>query len=85
MPSDSQRILDIIELVNEGYLEQLLISQDVDGKHFLRKYGGYGYAYVLLAILPIIRKAGLSQDQIDTIIRRNPRRLLSFASYNLRV
>lgn len=35
MPSDAQRISQILELVKEGYGEKVLLSQDIHTKHRL--------------------------------------------------
>jgi phosphotriesterase-related protein len=77
-PSDSQRINYIIQLIEEGYLNQILVSQDHCFKHLLVSYGGYGYAHILRDLVPVMLSKGLSQEQINTIMVDNPKRLLTF-------
>ncbi len=77
--ADSMRISQIIELIEDGYLNQILISQDVFYKISLSRYGGFGYDYILKTILPIMRSKGLTDEQIHTITAENPKRFLTFA------
>jgi phosphotriesterase-related protein len=68
----------VVELRERGYLHQILLSQDNCVRPFLRTYGGGGYDYVLTKFVPMLRAAGVSTEQIDIILRENPRRLLAF-------
>jgi len=78
LPNDHQRINEIIELINQGYLNQILISQDICWKHRLRSYGGHGYDHILRNAVPIMRIKGMSEEQIHTLLVDNPKRLLTF-------
>jgi len=79
IPSPTQRINDIIQLIADGYLDQILISGDTCFKHQLVNYGGYGYAHILRDIVPLMRNKGMSDEQIHTLLVENPKRVLSFA------
>jgi phosphotriesterase-related protein len=57
-------------------LKQLLISQDIGFKHRLHHYGGQGYEYLLTNTLPWMKQRGFTQEEIDTIVIHNPRRLI---------
>lgn len=78
--SDMQRINDIKRLIADGYLNQLLVSQDIATKHRLVSYGGFGYAHILRDIVPVMRVKGMSDEQIYTLLVENPKRVLSFSS-----
>jgi phosphotriesterase-related protein len=74
------RIVDILrELLSRGFVEQILLSQDVCHDSQLRRYGGNGYTYLAESFLPRLRDAGVSEDEIRTITVGNPRRLLTIA------
>jgi len=75
-PRDTERIAALVELVQRGYLERLLVSHDVCTKMQLVAYGGWGYGHLSRHIEPRLRKAGLTDAQIATIRVANPRRLL---------
>jgi phosphotriesterase-related protein len=77
--SDVKRINNIIGLIKNGYLNHILISQDIGTKDRLTAYGGTGYAHILRDVVPIMRIKGLSEEQINTLLVENPGRVLSFA------
>jgi phosphotriesterase-related protein len=74
------RIVDNLrELLSRGFVDRILLSQDVCHDTQLRRYGGNGYTYLAEAFLPRLRAAGVSDDEIRTITVDNPRRLLTIA------
>jgi len=77
--TDSMRIGQIMELIKDGYLNQIVISHDIFYKASLSRYGGFGYSYIPKIIIPMMRKRGLTEEEIHTITVENPKRLLSFA------
>lgn len=77
MPSDVQRIYHIRELISEGFLDRILISQDCCFKHKYVRYGGYGYAHILEHIIPWMRQRGFTEEQIHTIVVENPKCVLT--------
>ena len=79
VPSDSERIKAIIELIANGYIDHILVSSDHCFKHLYVTYGGYGYAYILRDIVPLMRDYGMSGEQIHTLLVENPKRVLSYA------
>lgn len=74
---DEQRARNARAVVDAGFVERLLLSQDVCFPQHLRWYGGYGYGYLLTTFVPMLHAAGVTQPQIDTILVANPARLLS--------
>ncbi len=77
-PSDAQRVNAIMALIDEGFLNQILISSDMCRKHRLWSYGGPGYAHILENVVPLMRAKGVPEEQIHTILVENPKRLLQF-------
>lgn len=75
---DSERLLALAELCEQGYEKQLMMSQDVFTKLQRIKYGGWGYAYILKHIEPRLRYMGVSKKQIDTMMIDNPKRILAY-------
>ena len=76
MLCDRERIEQIIELINEGYLKQILVSQDISQKMMLLRYGGHGYSHILRNIVPRMLVWGITREQIHTILVENPKRML---------
>ena len=78
IPSDTQRIKEIMQLIEMGYINQILISLDICMKRHLICYGGKGYNHLSKYVLPLMLRQGMTQQQIDTIMIDNPKRLLTF-------
>lgn len=78
MPNDATRVDYLIALIDRGYRDKLLISLDVCHKTQLSRYGGDGYNHILDNVLPIMRRKGMSNEDIDAITIRNPAEMLAF-------
>jgi phosphotriesterase-related protein len=74
---DFERVQAIKHLIGAGYLRQILMSNDVCLKTLLHKYGGWGYDHVLTNVVPMMRDEGITQEQIDVLLKDNPRRHLA--------
>jgi len=79
LPNDAQRVNEIKELIAEGYVNQILISQDICQKADLYCFGGRSYCHILERMVPLMRDKGISEEHIDTILVGNAKRLLQFA------
>jgi len=79
LPNDTQRIYEIISLIEEGHIGQIVLSHDICCKTRRVKYGGWGYVHLLRYIVPMMLQRGMTREQIDNIMVQNPRRLLCFA------
>jgi phosphotriesterase-related protein len=79
LPNDGQRIRSIAGLVRRGYAHQVVISHDICTRTRLRRFGGHGYGHLLENAVPLMRRRGLSDDDILQMLVRTPRRLLAFA------
>lgn len=78
-PTDAERIESLRRLVERGWADQLLISTDICMKFLLKRYGGHGYAHVLTSVVPAMRRAGIGEHAISTILVDTPTRLLALA------
>jgi phosphotriesterase-related protein len=75
-PRDTERVAGLKELIQSGFAQHLLISQDVCQKIELKKFGGHGYAHILRYTVPMMKRMGISDEHIHTILVENPRRML---------
>ena len=76
-PSDFDIVTGLVDLADRGYIEQLLISQDMGGvKTRLLAYGGWGYAHILNHVIPLFRNAGWGNDETGILMVGNPARIL---------
>lgn len=77
-PSDGARIKAVLTMMDDGFADRLLISQDTCQKSQLQTYGGFGYGYIPRIIAPDLVSMGADQHEVDQILIDNPRRLLAF-------
>ncbi len=75
-PYDAERARMIRKFVDLGYIKQIYISCDIDGRTLMKNWGGWGYSHLITAGLNLLRREGLSWQQIDQITRINPREFL---------
>lgn len=76
-PRDVERVAGLVKAIESGLSSQLLISQDVCMKTHLREFGGNGYDHILTNIIPMLKAKGVTQKDLDVILRDNPRRVLA--------
>jgi phosphotriesterase-related protein len=79
-PRDTDRIRAIKHLFDMGLGERVLVSQDICMKMQMERYGGWGYGHIVKRVVPRFRRAGLGDQELETLLVRNPRRLLTFAA-----
>lgn len=77
-PSDPERVDAVLELVEDGYLENLLFSQDICMKIQRTKYGGFGYGHILNNVRSMLEHHGMTDTEFRTITEDNPQRMLTF-------
>jgi phosphotriesterase-related protein len=78
MPNDATRIEHLLALIAAGHRERLLVAHDVCHKHRLRKYGGEGYSHLLENVVPVMRRKGMREEDIEALFVSNPARMLAF-------
>ena len=79
LPTDYMRLAYIRALIEHGHGERIVISHDICTKTRLVTYGGHGYGHIVRNVVPLMRKKGFTEHEIDAILVRTPRRLLTFA------
>jgi phosphotriesterase-related protein len=79
IPNDGLSLTAVLQLLNKGFLEQVLLSMDVCLKTCLAAYGGPGYAHIQEVGVRMMADKGLTNDQIEIITTRNPARALSLS------
>ena len=77
MPNDAMRIDHIRQLFAAGFKRSVLISQDICVKSRLAKYGGEGYAHIPQRVVPLFRRKGFSDEELDQLLVRNPAAMLT--------
>jgi len=75
---DPGRIEMVKKLIEQGYLRQVMVSNNLGLKMLQKKYGGWGYEHVLVNIKPFMLRMGLPPKAIDTLLYYNPARLIAY-------
>jgi phosphotriesterase-related protein len=77
--SDERSVRQILKFIENGYVDQLLLSSDFSSQEAETKQkGGTGYAKTLTVFVPKLRAAGVSDAMLSQIMYDNPRRFLAF-------
>ena len=69
----------LLRMLERGFGDRILLSQDVCDNSQLTFYGGNGYTYLQGTFLPRLRQRGVSEAEITRITVDNPRRILAIA------
>lgn len=75
---DQERLLDLLYLLDQGFVHQLMLSCDITKQSYLKVNGGFGYEHLFTDFIPKLRKHGVSQREVDLLLQENPRRFLAF-------
>ena len=78
LPTDYMRLGYIRDLIERGHGDRIVVSHDICTKTRLVTFGGHGYGHIQRNVIPLMRRKGFTEDEIDTILVRTPRRLLTF-------
>ncbi len=79
-PTDAEVGRTIRSLIEAGYGDRLLLSQDICTKTSLKAYGGTGYSYIEQMFVPYLKQIGVTDAHLAAIIVHNPARVLTFAA-----
>lgn len=71
--SKAKTIANLIEL---GYEDKILLSQDVTRISYLKSSDSFGYVEVCEKFIPLLREIGVKQEKINKFMITNPRRIL---------
>jgi len=77
-PTDEENAIHIKRLIDAGFVDQLLLSHDIFIKIGLQHYGGRGYGHIPTSFVPRLRAMGVTEDQIETLLVKNPQRVFTW-------
>ncbi|MBQ3296073.1 MAG: hypothetical protein IJH00_06310 [Erysipelotrichaceae bacterium] len=73
---DETRAANAIKLVEAGYEDHLLLSNDISRHTYFTSFGKQGYLAVMGSVVPLMRKQGLSEEKIRKFLIDNPSRIV---------
>lgn len=76
--SDHWRVDRILELIARGHGEQIVVSHDIVSPTRFAKYGGHGYCHINRNVVPLMKRRGVSDQDLEDILVTTPAKLLAF-------
>jgi hypothetical protein len=77
-PRADEYVRTILAIIDADFGDRICLSSDFANAKYLRKNGGPGIDMIVKTIVPRLRRAGVPDRTLHTILVENPRRLLSF-------
>ncbi len=77
---EERRAQNVIDLIEAGFRSQVLLSMDIAALNDLHSYGGKGFDYLLLTFIPLLRKLGATDEDVQVLLVDNPQRALGFST-----
>lgn len=75
--SDAERVQLIVDLLNAGLGERILISTNAVGVAKGHVSKDIAFDYLFTTFLPLLRNAGVTEEQIILLLEQNPQRILA--------
>lgn len=76
-PPDRMWVDGLVALLQAGYANRIVLSNECAFKLGYRRYGGHGYGHLLMNIVPELKYRGVSDAQLHAMLVENPARLLA--------
>ena len=76
---EERRAQNVIDLIEAGFRSQVLLSMDIATLNDLKSYGGKGFDYLLLEFIPLLRRLGATDEDVQALLIENPQRALAFS------
>jgi phosphotriesterase-related protein len=74
---DEVRLRLLLRMLEAGHEDRLLLSNDISREAYLKSRGGFGYSHLFESFVPELRRAGVGDHTLTTILEENPKRFLS--------
>lgn len=76
-PQELDYVVRVLELIEDGAIERVLLSHDVCAKTQLRCFGGTGYDHMHTFVRALFVRSGLSKNDFETMTVANPKQVLT--------
>lgn len=74
---DETRAKNIIKLIEAGYGDHIVLSNDISRRTYFTSYGQQGYLAVMKIIVPLLKEYGATQQQINKLLIDNPAEIVN--------
>jgi phosphotriesterase-related protein len=73
-----KRLVDLVaEMIRRNHASNLLLSHDMAAAPEMSTFGGFGLTHIADRFVPLLREAGVTEEEVRTITVANPARFLS--------
>ncbi len=76
--ADGRKVPMIRALIEAGHVNRVLLASDFAAAQDIQRNGGPGYAKTITRFVPMLREAGVTDDEIRAMTVDNPLRFLAF-------
>ena len=74
--SDEVRAKNIMKLIEAGYADHIVLSNDVSRRTYFTTYGKFGYTAVMSEVVPLLKEYGISDENLNKLLKENIARIL---------
>ncbi|MCB5302684.1 phosphotriesterase-related protein [Yersinia bercovieri] len=74
---DERRVAMLVTLAQHGLLDRVMLSMDITRRSHLTVNGGSGFSYLVDSFIPMLLAAGISQAQVEMMLRHNPNKFFA--------
>lgn len=75
---EENRIKNLLTILDKGYINSIVLSQDITRKSYLQKNGGIGFTYIFDNFIPRLKENGFTTELLEQMLIKNPSRILNF-------
>lgn len=72
---DEFRANTVVKVKEWGYLDQMVLSLDLCRIQDLKSGGGYGYVHLFENFIPMLKKRGITEEDIELMLKENPKKV----------
>ena len=73
---DEVRAKNILSLIDKGYGDHMVLSNDVSRRAYFTCAGGPGYLAVMRTMVPLLYSMGASDEDVNKLLIHNPARIV---------
>lgn len=73
---DETRARNILKIIETGYGDHLVLSNDVSRKTYFSTYGGTSYHAVMGIVVPLLKEYGIEESDLNKLLIDNPARIV---------
>lgn len=74
---DTKRIEMLQVIKSKGLLNRVMLSMDITRRSHLKDNGGIGFDYLITTFVPMLIRAGFTQQDVDLMLHNNPIRFFN--------